>query len=218
MKIKSDWPIIGIDIDGTLRDFGSQVERYIERDYPDSINVLRSMLDKKYRFLEELPCFDTKEESIKWMYEERPFEIFALAPRMHTLVMDNLNIFSKAAEKSGFNVVLSTVQSGLSVSATYQWLAKWGCKVQNLMCFNSINDKLESGIDIFLDDSPELIQKCMVKFPSNLCQHPIIRDETVPRIIKVKHGYNEDLSVPSIDIAGGEFNKMYEFLKIDKIL
>lgn len=218
MILKHDRPIIGIDVDGTLRNLEAQLRRYIEKDHPNSLSAFDQNVGVQYRTLNNLPAFKNTDDIWKWMYEERVFELFALAPRLHSTIIDNLNIFTKAAKVSGFDLVISTVQRDRSVTATLQWLAKWGCKVQNILCFDSAEDKFNSGIDVFVDDSPELIQMVLDASPLNFILHPTKTTETVPRVIKVDYKFNSAFAVPSIDIVSGGFNDLYEILKIDRIL
>lgn len=217
MILKHDKPIIGFDIDGTLRDFESQVETYIEKDYPSALEAFKQIKHKQYRTLDKIGVFSDVSEVWDWMYNQRVFELFALAPRTHPKVIDNLNILAKAAESSGFDVVLATVQKERSVTATLHWLAKWGCRVQMIMCFNSFKDKLNSGIDIFVDDSPELLEHSLdTQFSSNI-RHPS-KDLDIPRFIRVPYPFNAHIDVPFVDIVNGKFNDLYEILHIDRIL
>lgn len=217
MITKHDRPIIGIDIDGTLRDFESQVEKYIEKDYPQALSSFRQIKHNEYRTLDKIGVFSDIQEVWKWMYEERVFELFGMAPRVHQNAISNLNIFAKAADQAGFDLVISTVQKNQSVTATLHWLSKWGSRIQTILCFNSSTDKLNSGIDIFIDDSPELLCHYQDVQFSPYIRHPS-KDVDVPRFIKVPYKFNEHINVPSVDIPNGKFNDLYEILHIDRIL
>lgn len=218
MILKHDRPIIGIDIDGTLRDIEDVLEHFIEKDHPKSLEEFRRRKGNTYRLLDKLPDFSSIAEVYRWMYEERVFEIFGTSPRLHSRIIDNVNAFADSAKATGFDVVLATVQRNQSVTATLHWLARWGCKVQNVLCFDTGEEKAHSGIDIFIEDSPETLREVLNDLDREPIYHPITEKE-LPRCVRVVHGYNEDIEdCPCIDIKAGNFNDLYEILDIQKIL
>jgi len=203
---------IAVDLDGTLRDLEKQIDRYLEADHPDKIDKFREIVGKQYRSLD--PVFETKEELYQWMYEERVFELFGMADRLHKRVIDDLNIFAATAKQQGFEVVISSVQRNQSVTATLHWLAKWGCKIQHIRFFNTAQDKVDANFGIYIDDSPEVLVQLAGKdiVPST---GPVI---SRPRAIKIPYAFTKDIDCPSLDIANGKFDDLYEILGIERVL
>lgn len=187
---------IAIDVDGTIRDFHSQAQMWLEYDHP---NKFQKFLDSKsYYSLDE--AFGNREEVHKWIYEQRVFEIFVQAQRLHKNIIDDLNIFSVAAEGAGWDVLIATVQRDRSITATLQWLAKYGCRIKTIKFFNSMQDKIDADYDVYLDDCPEVLEKAESS------------------AIKVPYVFNEHIKCPSLDIINGEFDNIYELLGIERTL
>lgn len=203
---------IAVDIDGTLRDLESQIEKYLEDDHPDKFEKYLELKGNVYRTLD--PLFATREEVYQWMYEERVFELFGMARRTHPKVIDDLNIFANTAKSQGFEVVISSVQRDRSATATLHWLSKWGCKVQHIRFFDSFREKIESNFDINIDDSPEVLEA----FAGKVVVPHIGPIKERPRAIKVPYDFTKDIDCPSLDIASGRFDDLYEILGIERVL
>jgi len=204
---------IAVDIDGTLRDLENQMDKFLEIDHPDKVDKFREIKDSVYRSLD--PLFDTKEEVYQWMYEERVFELFGQSMRLHKKVIDDLNIFTNVAKQNGFDVVIASVQRNQSVTATMHWLSKWGCKVQRYEFFHTMQDKIDRNFGIYIDDCPQVIEAFIDKeviHPAHSMITPL------SRIIKVPYGFTKDYDCPSLDIANGKFDDLYEMLDIEKVL
>ena len=67
-----DYLTIAIDIDGSIRNFNAQIEKYLETDHPDKLKKWKDLNGYHYRSLDKI--FDTKEEVLTWIYDERVFE------------------------------------------------------------------------------------------------------------------------------------------------
>lgn len=198
--MKNKRKTIAIDIDGTLRNFDKQVDLWLEVDHVDKLEKFRN--SSSYYKLDE--AFDGNKESVhKWIYEVRPFQLFVQAERLHNNVMGELNFFSIAAEKSGWDVVIASKQHGRAITSTLYWLAKWGCRVKNIQFFDCMEDKLKNGFDAFLDDCPLVLENALKKKKIAL---------------KVPYSFNEHINCPPIDIINGHFNDIYEALGIERIL
>ena len=203
---------IAVDIDGTLRDLEKQIDKYLEYDHPEKIDKFREIKNSVYRSLD--PVFENKTDVYKWIYEERVFELFGMADRMHRKVIDDLNIFITTAREQGFEVVIASVQRNQSVTATMHWLSKWGCKAQRYEFFYTMQDKIDANFDIYIDDCPEVLEafegKDVVKHTGDV--------KGLPRAIKIPYGFTKDIKCPSLDIANGKFDDLYEMLGVEKVL
>lgn len=207
---------VAVDIDNTLRDFSGAVEKWIEIDHPDKSEMLLSVQDSEYRSLDAI--FDTHEEVHDWMYDERVFQIFGSANRVHSKIMDQLNALEKVSKSNGFKLTIASVQRERSVSATLWWLAKFGCRVQDYKFFNTMQDKIDYGFDVYIDDSPEVLEALVERDKEDVVwnTHPQIHDipHSIPSAIKIPYGYNDHIDVPILDVRDGKFNDIYEMLNI----
>lgn len=203
---------IAVDIDGTLRDLETQMEKYLEADHPDKLDKFNEIKHTVYRSLD--PLFENQEDVYSWIYEERVFELFGMAERLHPKAIDDLNIFTNVAKQHGFEVVIASVQRQQSVTATLHWLAKWGCKVQNIQFFDSMQAKVDAGFDIYIDDCPEVLIPYAGK-EAVAATGPV---NGHPRAIKIPYDFTKDIKCPSLDIANGKFDDLYDILSIEKVL
>ncbi len=201
--------IIAIDIDGTLRDLETQIRQYIEMDYPGSLETYDKVVGKEYRTL--TPTIG-EEEAMKWLYDDRPFELFAIANRTHPKIIEDLNKFAKSAERDGHTVVIASVQRGKSIMATLSWLSKFGCKIKNYDFHDTMKDKIEAGYDVYVDDCPEVLDACS----GQLFGTTDLAARNGPIGIKVPYKFNEDIDCITLDILGGKFNDIYEILNIER--
>lgn len=204
---------IAVDIDGTLRNLENQIETILEYDHPEKLEKFKQNTGVVYRTLDDV--FDNQEELFQWMYEERVFELFGRAGRLHPKVIDDLNFFTVAARNVGFDVVIASVQRNQSITATMHWLSKNGCKVPRYEFFNTMQDKIDRGFDFYIDDCPDVLNAVVgqTKVPDF---HESMAG--VSRAIKIPYDFTKDINCPSLDIANGKFDDLYEMFGIEKIL
>ena len=208
---------IAIDVDGVLRDLSDQILKYIEADFPEVYEEVAKNIDKVFYSLD--PHFRTNEELVAWMYEGRVFELFGMAGRINRNVIDKLNFFTEVAEENGYEVWIASVQKGRSISATMNWLSKWGCRVKNYKFFDTMQDKIDHGFDVYLDDCPMVVEQILELEKNNpLYVNPDGADIVVPRAIKVPYEFNSHVECPSLDIRGGNFDDLYGLLNLEKKL
>lgn len=198
--------LVAIDIDGTLRDLESQIDKYLENDYPEKHDGYTNARGKEYRTLDGL--FFSREEIIKWLYEDRPFELFGMAGKVHRKVIDDLNILYNSTKGTDFEIVIASVQFDKSVPATLHWLAKNGCKVQKIFFFDTMKEKIDAGFDIYVDDCPEVL---------NFYRRKKTKSK-LSRAIKVPYEFNKGIKCPVVDIVNGKFDDLYGILGIEKVL
>ena len=197
---------IAIDIDGTLRDLETQIRRYIEEDYPEKLDEYDKIIGIEYRTMNPLIGAD---EAMNWFYEERPFELFAMAPRLHRTLIEDLNKFAATAEVQGHSVEIASVQRGKSIIATLHWLSKMGCKIKKYSFYDTMQDKIDAKFDVYLDDCPQVLEACKPGFE-------LIYDTTLPLAIKVPYEFNKHIGCPSLDVVNGKFNDIYDILNIER--
>ena len=200
---------VAIDIDGTLRNLEGQITKYLEHDHPERLDKFNEVKNAEYYSLDNI--FDTKEDVHSWMYDERVFELFGMAQKIHPKIIDDLNIFSVAAEEQGYELWIASVQRGRSIPATLHWLSKWGCRIPRIMFFPSMKDKTDHSFDIYLDDCPDVLE---VVSKRTLKRNGV----ELPTSIKVPYGFTKNIDAPELDIENGKFNDIYELLGVERIL
>jgi len=201
--------IIAFDIDGTLRNLETQVRRYIEMDFPDSVDQYDNIVGKEYWTLDSTIG---KENTMRWLYEDRPFELFAIAERIHPKVIEELNKFAKAAEVDGHTVVIASVQRGKSIMATLSWLSKFGCKLKNYDFFDTMQEKMDAKYDVYIDDCPGVLESCT----GSLFGSHNLTTRNGAVAIKIPYEFNEHINCPVLDIADGKFIDIYDILNIER--
>jgi hypothetical protein len=194
---------IAIDIDGVLRNIVAPVRKYFDIDFENDItlNLYKSIPDPLLEYNFHAVVGMDIEKFLNWMYVDRVFQIFAMAPRTYPTVIDDLNIFAKTAEAQGYNVWISSVQHQQALTATLFWLSKFGCKVQRYHFFNDQKEKRTHGFDIAIDDSPEILKH--------------IKNRTNKQAIRFLQPYNEQFD--GIDTIT-KIDDLYELLGIARIL
>lgn len=135
--------IIGLDIDGVLRNFTKQLIKIYKEDFPS-----HTVLPIDTWFFEN--SFPIKKDIYQY-YKDNADRIFEHAERY-----ENADLFSKALCGSGHYVILVTSQPRGSEIYTMRWVEK------NNIAYNSIvftDKKSIVNADIFLDDSPINIEE-----------------------------------------------------------
>jgi len=200
--------IIGVDIDGILRDLAAQITEFMDVDHP------YKEWDREFSQWDLTKTLDMSQEELDaWIYDERVFHLFGMAPKTYKKVIDDLNMFAQAAETHGYSVVISSAQKGRAVTATLHWLSKNGCRIQNYLFFDSIEDKLNGPFDIVVDDNPSMLEKWAAK-------PPIVREsgEEIPRAIGVEYNYNEHMQFTSLDLDKDGLDELHDILDVERIL
>ena len=97
--------------------------------------------------------------------------------------------------------------------ATLSWLSKFGCKLKHYDFFDTMQDKIDAGYDVYIDDCPEVLEACTGALFGS-------RDLTArngPIGLKVPYEFNKHIEdVYDLDIANGKFNDVYEILNIER--
>ena len=133
--------IIAIDIDGTIRDLETQILKYAEEDFTeDQFDLIKDNVGRIYRSLDPIIG---EEKTHEWLYEERPFHLFAIANRTHRKIIEDINRFAKIVEAQGHQAVIASVQREKSIIATLHWLSRVGCKIKEYQFFDTMQDKID---------------------------------------------------------------------------
>jgi hypothetical protein len=206
--------IIGINIDGVLRDKLSQFDkmyrkkyiknesivkmdeyfRYVPEENDEGENVrIQNMIDEKIKYpidtfdLLNHYQFSSKDEYYNFINQDYVFEIYGSAPPI-SKAMDKANKLQKIGEVNAkYEIVLFSHEKDQAIQATYHFLAKSACRIKKIIFENDTN-RVWDYCDLIITDNPEFIESK----PENKIS------------IKIKADYNK------YDKADYEFNSITE--------
>lgn len=206
--------IIGINIDGVLRDKLSQFDkmyrkkyiknesivkmdeyfRYVPEENDDSENMrIQNITEEKIKYpvdtfdLLNHYQFDSKDEYYNFLNQDYVFEIYGSAPPV-SKGMDKANKLQKIGEiNDKYEIVLFSHEKDQAIQATYHFLAKSACRIKKII-FESDMNRIWDYCDLILTDNPEFIESK----PENKIS------------VKIKADYNK------YDKADYEFNSIAE--------
>jgi len=125
--------IIGINIDGVLRDKLSQFDKMYRKKYIKN--------DEYYNFINQ----------------DYVFEIYGSAPPI-AKAMDKANKLQKIGEVNGkYEIVLFSHEKDQAIQATYHFLAKSACRIKKIIFENDMN-RVWDYCDLVITDNPEFIE------------------------------------------------------------
>lgn len=176
--------IIGITIDGVLRDKFSQFDkmyrkkfikneslvkmdeffRYVpEEENEGEIVRLQNLIEEKIKYpvdtfdLLNHYTFNSKDEFEIFLNQDYVFEIYGSAPPIPK-AMDKANKFQKIGEiESSYEIVLFSQEKDQAIQATYHFLAKSACRIKKIIFENDIN-RIWDYSDVIITENPELIE------------------------------------------------------------
>lgn len=176
--------IIGISIDGVLRDKFSQFDkmyrkRFIKNDslvkmdeyfryVPDDINDqenarIQNLVEEKIKYpidtfdLFNHYTFSDKEEFNIFLNQDYVFEIYGSAPPVPK-AMDKVNKLQKIGESNfSYEIILFSHEMDQGIQATYHFLAKSACRIKKIFFEKDIN-RIWDYCDLIITDNPEIIE------------------------------------------------------------
>ena len=165
---------IGISLNGIVRDLLGKIkvvhEKYYETKIENevSIDTLREDLG-----------FENDDELIEFMYREAPMEIFGHAKEVKNNFIRELNYIANNHKDFSFTLISDEV--GRGISATFWFLAKYGCTIKNVK-FYTIDkvDGLWEDFDLIItNDEPIINSKPDNKTLYTLKEHPGVDSKTI---------------------------------------
>ena len=178
--------IIGIEINGVLRDTLKKIQQEYEKWYLN--NPFRDENEEddfKYEVLSELTTlnisnhlkFRSEDELYDFLYKEHTMEIFGHAGSVEPSGLVELNEFYLDMRESHDIIVVSD-EIGKSKPASLFFISKFGCLVETVKFYSeSTVNSLWDSTDILLTANPKLL----LNYPKN------------KMVIKFNTIYNEDI-------------------------
>jgi hypothetical protein len=151
--------VLGITINGVLRDFHGQFEKYYRKEFIKNEALVQ--MDENFYAVEEgenedefhrlsqlerelitTPIdtfdlmnhfrFDDKESFDKFLYQDYTFPIFGVAPAMPRAFDYLLRIQDIGEVNKMFEIVIISQEKSQAVTSTLHFLAKNGCRARNI--------------------------------------------------------------------------------------
>lgn len=145
---------IGISINEVLRDFIGHFiytyEKYIDKTdvKPEDITTLDLTKYFDFKSIDDLNRF---------MYLEAPLEIFGHADQLYDGLINQFNLFLMNTTDDGeHQVELVSREVGKSIPATFFFLSKTGCKVENVRFVTKSIDEW-NGVDVLITANPDAL-------------------------------------------------------------
>ena len=183
---------IGISLNGIVRDLLGKIKVVHEKYYETKIENELSI-----DTLSEDLGFDSDDDLIEFMYREAPMEIFGHAKEIKNNFIRDLN--GLINDNKDFSFTLISDEVGRGISATFWFLAKYGCVVKNIKFYTIdkvdrlwedfdliitnddpiINSKPDNKILYTLKESPGVDSKTILNSPDKIIELDIFKNENV---------------------------------------
>jgi len=147
---------IGIDIDGVLRDFSSDLYKVIKEHYPDYIKPGSENVYSVEEIRKEMTDWDLENnfnapiEEIKRIYREEHAETIL---GKGTPFVDNVNYLREQIKKDEHTFIAVTSQHPTCCHHTLTWLGKQELGFSSVV-FKKGRKKWQVEVDYLVDDSP----------------------------------------------------------------
>jgi len=180
--------IIGIEINGVLRDTLKKIQEVYQKWYIDNPFIEESEKTFEYKVnsdvttlnINEHLSFKDEDELYNFLYEEYTMEIFGHAGSVEYNGMTDLNeLYFDLRENHDIWIVSDEI--GKSKPASLFFLSKFGCLVENYKFYSeSTIDSMWNTLDVLITANPKLLSN----HPSN------------KTLIKYKTHYNSHITSP----------------------
>jgi len=176
--------IIGISIDGVLRDKLTQFDKMYRKKYIKNESIVK--MDEYFRYVPEeddegenvriqnlinekikYPIdtfdllnhyqFDSKKEYLEFLDQDYVFEIYGSAPPI-SKAMDKANKLQKIGQANmQYEILLFSQEQEQAIQATYHFLAKSACRIKKIIFDNDTN-RIWDYCDMIITDNPNFIE------------------------------------------------------------
>ena len=152
---------IGIDCDGVLRDFITDLKVKVKNTHPEHADKI--LTPETWNWVDWLP-FWTEDESEKYIFEDNYLEFFGPEASPIKSSVEDWKKLKEWAHENGHELVLVSAQRENCKEPTRQWLDKYGFDFDE---YNFTHDKWSIDVDVLIDDSPEKMNQFKEKSVAN---------------------------------------------------
>jgi hypothetical protein len=190
---------IAIDLNDVLRDYTTNFGEYFKKGYDQDVNL--DEIEITTNDLSQVFPFKSRYDYEHFVYEDFAWELFAKCPSCErglgaafsnwvTKTITNIDV-----EEPIDIIIVSTMEYGITIPATYWFISKLGCRAR----------------EIYLPtDSSTIWDKCDVLITAN--PKLLLEKPEGKKSVKIKTDYNADCD------ADFEYNNMLEFLSRDEYI
>ena len=190
---------IAIDLNDDLRDYTANFGEYFKKGYNKDINL--DEIEITTNDLSQVFPFKSRYDYEHFVYEDFAWELFAKCPSCErglgaafsnwvTKTITNIDV-----EEPIDIIIVSTMEYGITIPATYWFISKLGCRAR----------------EIYLPtDSSTIWDKCDVLITAN--PKLLLEKPKGKKSVKIKTDYNANCE------ADFEYNNMLEFLSRDEYI
>ena len=161
---------IGIDCDGVLRDFISDLKDNIKENYPEHADKIKT--PETWNWEDWLP-FWTEEESEKYIFEDNYLDFFGVDASPIMSSVEDCPKLVEWAKENEHELVLVSAQRPQCKEPTREWLKKYGFDFDKIIF---THDKWKADVDVLVDDSPDKMKEFKEKSVNN--GNPICMKQT----------------------------------------
>jgi len=176
--------IIGIEINGVLRDTLRKIQEVYQKWYIDNPFIEESEKTFEYKVnsdvttlnIDEHLSFKDKDELYNFLYKEYTMEIFGHAGSVEYNGMTDLNeLYFDLRENHDIWIISDEI--GKSKPASLFFLSKFGCLIENYKFYSETTiDSMWNSLDIIVTANPNLLSnypsnKTLIKYKTNYNSH-----------------------------------------------
>ena len=144
---------IGIDCDGVLRDFISDLKDNIKENYPEHADKIKT--PETWNWEDWLP-FWTEEESEKYIFEDNYLDFFGYEASPIKSYVEDWSKLKAWAKEQGHKLILVSAQRPQTKEPTREWLKRFKFDFDEIIF---THDKWKADVDVLIDDSPDKLRE-----------------------------------------------------------
>ena len=144
---------IGIDCDGVLRDFISDLKVKIKKTHPEHADKI--LTPETWNWEDWLP-FWTEDETEKFVFEDHYVELFGPEANVIPSSLEDWGKLKTWAKETGHTLCLVSAQRDNCKDITREFLDKNGFDFDE---YHFTHDKWSIDVDVLVDDSPSKLKK-----------------------------------------------------------
>lgn len=151
--------VIGITVDEVLRDFLERFTRVYEKyGYGDGIDLEKNPV-KDPELISYFDKFKDKDDMNNFLYNECALEVFGHADQLRENLINEFNKFLNRFrdEETEHEIKLISREAINSIPATYFFLSKTGCRIDNVKFVTKFEEKWDEA-DILITASPRALK------------------------------------------------------------
>jgi len=143
---------IGIDCDGVLRDFITDLIEGVKTTHPEHTNKIKT--PTSWEWESWLP-FWTDEETEKYVFEDNYLDFFGVVASPIESSVEDWPKLKQWAKENGHELILVSAQREHCKEPTTEWLQRWGFMFDEI---HYTKEKWSIDVDVLIDDSPEKLK------------------------------------------------------------